>query len=126
MTRGNRYDDDDDEDGGGNLQQRLLDYREKLSAGTEENASLQQQLQEAQRSVTHMKADLSRKAKLLAASKSSQASEEAAAEQWKEEAKALEDTVRRLTRALSNKDNLFKDLRAKIEAQRLSADDLNK
>ena len=61
-----------------------------------------------------------------AAARLAKQTEEAAAEQWKSEAQTLEDTVRRLTRALSNKDSLLKDLRTKIDEQQEREEKLNK
>jgi len=65
--------------------------------------------------VKDLKGDIKRKTKLLDAAKTAKTTEEAAAESWKKEFTTLEEHHKRLTRAVSNKDILIKDLKGKLE-----------
>ena len=103
----------------------LFSERESIRNARIEISRLQNQLEEANRQNAVLKEDIRRKAKLLSANKVAKAGEEAAAEQWKNESLTLEENVRRLTRAISNKDALIKDLRSKLEVQKRREAELN-
>jgi len=103
----------------------LAAEREALKTARAEINRLTVLLDETSKQTRELKEDVRRKAKLLTAKNAAKAGEEAAAELWKNESQALEENVRRLTRAVNTKDNLIKDMRSKLEEQLRREAELN-
>jgi predicted nucleic acid-binding Zn-ribbon protein len=85
------------------------------AAESTEVARLRTQLHDLRATLTSLKEDNARKARLLQTLKEAKQSDTHALEKWKLECEQLTDTNKRLTRAIASKEALNKDLRAKVE-----------
>eukprot|EP01038_Epipyxis_sp_PR26KG_P009211 gene9211-12422_t len=85
------------------------------NASKEDPTKLKNQLVECKNQIQVLREENMRKAKVLSSLKLAKSSDSNALEQWRNEAKQLEDNVKRLQRSLNNKDMLIKDLKAKVE-----------
>ena len=97
------------------LRQALEAENSALKLANNEISLLKESLNEVQATLKDLKGDLKRKTKLLEAARIAKSTEESAAESWKGEFKTLEENHKRLSRAVSNKDILIKDLKSKLE-----------
>jgi predicted RNase H-like nuclease (RuvC/YqgF family) len=66
--------------------------------------------------IQSLKEDLQRKTKLYQACKEAKSADNNAIETWKHEVHQLEETIKRLQRNLSSKDNMIKDLKNKCDS----------
>lgn len=86
--------------------------RDKESLNNKSKATINEMKQQ----LATIKDENVRKTKLLNALKAAKASDSNSLEQWKNEVKQQEDTIKRLQRTLTSKDALTKDLRNKADA----------
>jgi hypothetical protein len=83
-----------------------------------DHEELRKAMAECQSALQAAKEDLARKAKLLASYQATRAADERAIEQWKAEVALLEERCRSLGREVYRKDQLVKELRARLGSSR--------